>query len=363
MPGQTPFDHIAAAGDLLAQGRAAAAVALLREAMASGRTGPLTELVLGRALVASGEGAKAVAILREVRHFLPSSAEAASALADALLAEDALPTAIAEYQRALRLDPAHAPAELGLARAWLAAGEWEKAEPRLAAAKLSGAPLQTIAALEAEIASLRAQPRSPRNYVRHLFDDFAAGYDARMHGQLAYRAPEILLEMHAFIASPSAPVDSLDLGCGTGLAGAAFKKHARSITGVDLSPRMIERARARGIYDALHVADIEDFLGAGTRAYGLILAADVLVYLGDLAPVMQGVSAHLAPGGAFLFTVERNPKPGFALGEKRRWRHSEDYLRRMAAAHGFELAGLIACTPRLEGGAPVEGICAALVKK
>ena len=49
----------------------------------------------------------------------------------------------------------------------------------------------------------------------------------------------------------------LDLGCGTGLSGAAFKDRAGHLTGIDLSPAMIEKARSRGIYDSLAVADIE----------------------------------------------------------------------------------------------------------
>ena len=48
----------------------------------------------------------------------------------------------------------------------------------------------------------------------------------------------------------------LDLGCGTGLAGAAFRPHVDWLVGVDLSPKMIEAARAKGLYDQLAVADI-----------------------------------------------------------------------------------------------------------
>jgi len=352
------MDLIGEANELLAVGRAHDAAALLREAIASGRAGPLARLAYGRALLAAGLNEQALIELRELRHLLPSSAEAATALGDALLAQEALPVAIAEYQRALRLDSSCQAAELGIARAWLAAGEWEKAQPHLAALDRSPA----VSELETQIAEMRALPRSPEDYVRHLFDDFAHQYDARMNGPLQYRAPANLLEMHKLVGAP-APTDILDLGCGTGLAGLAFKPLARSLTGVDLSPRMIELARARAVYDALHVADIEDFLARDKASYGLILAADVLVYLGDLGPIMCGVCERLRPGGFFIFTTERSPEKDFELGEKRRWRHSEAYLKRIAAAHGLELAGLIACSPRLEAGAPVEGFCVSLVKK
>ena len=68
-----------------------------------------------------------------------------------------------------------------------------------------------------------------------------------MLGELNYRAHLILRELAdlVLIETPSA-LDILDLGCGTGSTGAAFAPIARRLDGVDLSPRMIEQARARG---------------------------------------------------------------------------------------------------------------------
>ena len=67
---------------------------------------------------------------------------------------------------------------------------------------------------------------------------------------------------------------------------------------------MIDKARAEQIYDQLSVGDIETALAAPGPAYDLIIAADTLVYLGDLDPVLRGARARLAPDGYFLFTVE-----------------------------------------------------------
>ncbi len=149
----------------------------------------------------------------------------------------------------------------------------------------------------------------------------------------------------------------LDLGCGTGLAGMVFKPLAARLTGIDLSPAMIEKARARGIYDRLCVGDIETALDG---RYDLIMAADTLVYLGDLAPVFAAVAAHLSPNGFFLFTTEAKDDSGFALGPKRRWRHSEAYIRDTAHAAGLSVAGLVAASPRTEGHQPVPGHAVAL---
>jgi predicted TPR repeat methyltransferase len=152
-------------------------------------------------------------------------------------------------------------------------------------------------------------------------------------------------------------VTILDLGCGTGLAGLVFKPRAARLDGVDLSPAMVEKARARGIYDALTVGDIETAL---TGSYDLILAADTLVYLGDLGPLFCAVAAHLSADGYFLFTTEAKDGVGFELGPKRRWRHSQAYIREQAAKAGLSIAGLVAASPRTEANQPVPGFAVAL---
>ena len=102
----------------------------------------------------------------------------------------------------------------------------------------------------------------------------------------------------------------------------------------------------RGIYRNLAVADIETAL-IGGAAYDLIIAADTLVYLGDLAATFDGVARRLKPDGFFLFTVELSPETAFELGPKRRWRHSENYLRRLAETVGWTSPAL-AAAPRTE---------------
>src|SRR5206468_11849640 len=100
-------------------------------------------------------------------------------------------------------------------------------------------------------------------------------------------------------------------------------------------------------------------LAAAGPAYDLILAADTLVYLGDLVSVFRTAHGRLTPDGFFLFTVEQAAE-GFELGPKRRWRHSEDYLRELADDTGLTVAGLVAATPRHEAGQPVPGFAVAL---
>jgi predicted TPR repeat methyltransferase len=267
-----------------------------------------------------------------------------------------LPTAIAELQRALRLDSDLVRARELIATAWLKAGEADKALENLRA--LENPPAEMIAACEA----IKAAPRSDAGYVRHLFDQFSADYDQRMIGQLAYAAPQILFGLASMVMPGRDQLDILDLGCGTGLAGAVFRPLASRLDGVDLSPAMIEKAKMRNVYDHLEIADLETALCAPGSRYDLILAADTLVYLGDLKPVFEAAHARLRPRGYFLFTVEEAEGDGFELGPKRRWQHSDAYLRAVARQAGFGVAGLVAAAPRHEANKPVKGFAVALTR-
>lgn len=344
---------------LLADDRPGEAAALLREWMEQGRGGLLARMTLARALEAAGDLPAALDVARETASLHPDVAEAAVGLGAVLLDLDQLPLAIAEFQRALRLDPDLAEARFLLGCAWLEAGEPDRALD--AFAPLDPGQTPGLAERIATAQAMRERSRSDAGYVRHLFDQFSTDYDERMLSQLSYQAPQTLRELAQFVMPGQTGLAVLDLGCGTGLSGAAFKDRAAVLEGMDLSPAMIAKAQARGIYDHLKVGDIESGLGAAR--YDLVVAADTLVYLGDLDPVMASVATALRPGGFFLFTVEAKEGEGFELGPKRRWRHSENYLRARAEAYGFEIAGFMACVPRHEAHQPVNGFAAALKKR
>jgi len=357
---QPDGDPLEYAGDLIENGRAEEAARFLRARIAAGRGGVLAWVLLVRAELANGAVDAALETARETAALNSNVPDAVTVLGDALLAAGHLPAAIGEYQRALRLDPDMQRARVQLGVAWLEAGEAERALEQFAA--FDPAEIAELAALIARAEAIRTQQRSDAGYVRHLFDQFSADYDARMRGQLLYQAPEVLRGLADLVMPGAHDLTILDLGCGTGLGGAAFADLAAAIDGIDLSPQMIAKARARGVYRNLAVADIEAALADGEAAYDLILAADTLVYLGDLTAVFRGAASRLKPGGFFLFTVERAEADGYELGPKRRWRHCESYLRKCAEESGFDIAGLVAASPRSEANVPVDGLAVALTR-
>lgn len=268
---------------------------------------------------------------------------------------------IGALELAVKRDPKAEDLRFGLGNAWLEAGEWQRAVKILSRVKKSPALAKKAAKAIARAKAMGKASRAPAPYVRHLFDQFADKYDAHMVEQLSYRAPSILRTLAGFLGlGAGRKLSILDLGCGTGLSGAAFADLAARLDGVDLSARMLAAAKAIGVYTRLACADVEDFLARERRRYDLILAADTLVYLGDLDAVFRCAASRLKEGGMFLFTVEKKPGRGYDLGKKRRYRHSEIYLRECAGRAGLEAAGLIGCVPRVDSGKPVKGLALAL---
>jgi predicted TPR repeat methyltransferase len=199
--------------------------------------------------------------------------------------------------------------------------------------------------------------------VQTLFDQYAPRFEASLLGELNYRAPQLLFNavfaVRAAATKPAFFKRAIDLGCGTGLAAAAFAQQVDEIIGIDLSPGMIERARATGLYAELVVADMVDGLrGRPEASADLVLAADAMVYVPDLAPVVGEVSRVLAPDGLLSFTVETHDGDGVIIGAGLRYAHGAEYVRERIAAAGLTLIQLDVASSRTENSAPVRGLVA-----
>ncbi|MBF0182248.1 MAG: tetratricopeptide repeat protein [Magnetococcales bacterium] len=95
----------------------------------------------------------------------------------------------------------------------------------------------------------------------------------------------------------------LDAGCGTGMVGGLLRDVAARLDGVDLSGEMVERARAKGIYDRLEVGDLVAFLDGHPEAYDAVVSAATFIHFGDLFIVLSSCLRALRSGGCLVFTV------------------------------------------------------------
>jgi predicted TPR repeat methyltransferase len=205
-----------------------------------------------------------------------------------------------------------------------------------------------------------ATPAMMQRHVRRLFDQHAPRFDESLLQHLDYRGPQLLFKAVTRSAGQRVRFDAmLDLGCGTGLAGSAFRAAVDRLTGIDLSAAMIDEARHRAVYDRLETGELVEFLGAEAAAqmrYDLVVAADVLVYVQDLAVVAAAVRRVLAPGGLFGFTVETHAGDGVLLRESLRYAHGATHVRAALAGAGLKRAHLAEVATRTERGEPVAGL-------
>ena len=215
--------------------------------------------------------------------------------------------------------------------------------------------------IEHMIAALSGEARPTRasdDYVRQEFDAFADRFDETLTNWLEYRAPQLVADaVRAALGPDTTTAATIDLGCGTGLAAPLLRPLTRRLEGVDLSPRMLDKARARGGYDALHEGEIGKFLAARRGQYTLAVACDVFCYFGELAPAFAVVAAALKPGGIFAFTVERHAGDGVVLGASGRYAHADRFVRAAALSAGFALVHEAEVALRSELHRPVIGGC------
>jgi predicted TPR repeat methyltransferase len=200
-------------------------------------------------------------------------------------------------------------------------------------------------------------------YVRALFDDYAPKFDRHLTGSLAYRGPELIADALRRACSKRLREYRfvLDLGCGTGLMAQALEGVFSSMEGVDLSPRMLEKAEKTKLYDALHEGELVSFLAARPSAEAdLVVAADVFVYMAALDAAFREAHRVLRREGFFAFTVQAHEGDTFILGEDARYAHSEAYLRELADAVGFTMVIFERVSTREDRGVPVPGFLVVL---
>jgi predicted TPR repeat methyltransferase len=214
----------------------------------------------------------------------------------------------------------------------------------------------------ARLGSGEATPEMTVAYVRRLFDQQATRFEDSLLNRLAYSGPQKLLDAVTAATDGRLCVGSmLDLGCGTGLAGAAFRPCVDWLVGVDVSSGMIDEARSKGIYDRLVVGEFVQFLRCEAEMhakYHLIVAADVFVYVSDLAPVAAAVAAVMAPAGRVAFTVETHAGNGVLLQQTLRYAHGENHVRDVLTDAGLRPLIIERVSTRTELGEPVPGLLA-----
>ena len=239
--------------------------------------------------------------------------------------------------RNLKLDPEHIGAQTNLANTYLKKGDFDHAIEHYKAVSALQPKNKEIAYILSAISQPQQIPKeAPAEYLEHLFDQYAPHYDEHLTKQLQYQAPQLLYRAVTKVAgTEETDWTVLDLGCGTGLSGAAFRTLAKRLVGIDISSKMIEMAQKRELYDELAVSDIKAALKK-YRDVDLILAADTFIYVGDLKPIFKLARKALRKKGLFAFTVEQaDDNVDYVLQRTARYAHSRPYIESLIKKYRF----------------------------
>lgn len=314
-------------------------------------------------------------------------------------AQGDLHEAAASYSRAIALKPDYADAHNNLGNIWKSLGETAKARASFEQAlRYKPGNADTHYSLGVLCSEAGALEEAARHYRRCLECDpedsrgvrillarlgLALPPERTSPGQLekiyavrarfwdqesSYFAPGLVADAFRQLAAGHA-LDILDIGCGTGLVGMQIRPLARRLDGVDFSAAMLDKARAKAVYDRLEQADILAFLTRHADSYDAITAAATLIHFGDLQPIFQAVASSLRPEGLFVFTLFPGQDADFAAASSDRlaqsgcFAHSPGYVERLAAETGFSVRLLEPVVHEHDqDGNPVSGLLAMLQK-
>lgn len=347
-----------------------------------------TELLArGQQLHEAGKIAEAARVSAELTHVAPNLAEAHELMGALAMRTGAADIAALSLERALALKPRSADIHVALAQALLAlkrpqdasdllnrgraihpndAGifrELGQAQLDLGDANAALKSFSRAAKLRPTdlysrhmVAALSDTGQANAAYVTELFDSYAETFDEHLTGKLEYRVPEALANLVSN-HNPSGP--TLDVGCGTGLVATVLPEALKPIDGIDIAPKMVEKARQRGLYRHLHAGDATTTLAAQpdfAGPYGLIVSTDVFIYVGDIAGLFATLVERLQPQGLLAFSIETHAGSGIAIRSTGRFAHAPSYILDLVAAHGLTVLAQAEHSIRLEREIPIPGM-------
>jgi predicted TPR repeat methyltransferase len=311
---------------------------------------------LGVAHRETGNQDEAISCFQKAVKFAPGMAEAWNNLGVAQDELNMFEDSSRSYRKAIEIWPDYTSAHFNLGSSLQKLKHYKEAEvhykkvleikPDDDTAKFMLQSLGTIAGIP---------EAAPVEHVRRIFDQCAETFEKTLVNDLKYKTPELLFNLVRPYLTEK--INVLDLGCGTGLGAQHYRQFAKSLTGVDVSSKMLERAAEKKIYDRLEVFDI---LQNWTfpQKFDLIYSSDVFVYFGNLERIIGCISSYLLGGGIVAFSVERLEENNmdYRLYPSGRYSHSQQYIKNCLGLHGLQLIEEASSDIRKQSGVQVKGL-------
>lgn len=264
--------------------------------------------------------------------------------------------AIGYFVEALKIAPDDFAANVNLGGIYLQQLEFGLAEQCYLQATSARPEDEETAYILAAIQQKTVQSKAPATYVKHLFNQYAPYFEKHLEF-LGHHVPQLLFEaVEVILEEEKSSLAVLDLGCGTGVVGVKFKPIAEQLIGVDISEKMLELARSKNVYTDLRLGAIEDLVPEFSNI-DVVIAADTLVYFGELRDVFIKCHQVLKQGGIFAFSVEEADGAvyPYALQRTARFAHADKYIHDLATENNFEVLSAERITLRKHGDAYIFG--------
>ena len=312
----------------------------------------------GVVLKDTGHLEKAIAAFQKAASLDPENVDSRANLGNAYKSSGQLAESETAYREALSIDPTRLHLYPNLAAVLRRRNRLDQAA-QILAQWLHHEPDNPIARhLHATCTAENPPSRAPAEYVRQVFDEFAETFDEHLK-ELDTQSRQLVEQaLTANRLMESTPMNILDAGCGSGLCASLLKPMASTLTGVDLSSQMLERAKALGLYDDLVEAELVEHLESRPSAFDLIVVADTFGYFGDLLPPLAAARRGLSSRGFLICTIETDEQSpentqGYRLMTTGRYCHTRKYLENALATANLVAADITTGMLRREAGQPV----------
>lgn len=311
---------------------------------------------LAHALREDGSTEDSIKIYNELLRISPNNIKALCDLAQILIKLKKHQDALLLLKKAESISPGDETTNLYLGITYKHTKDYESAKEHLQKAYTinpkNGFASYHLATLSDDFSISKA----PYDYIENLFDEYAEEFDHHLAKQLQYKMPELVGSMVNNYIDTSNKYNILDLGCGTGLTGIHLKDIADKMVGIDLSGKMLERAKLKNVYDELIKTGIDQYYETCVFKPDIVVSADVFIYIGDIDSIFCNTAQIITKNGLFVFTTEDDPDcESFKLRESSRFAHNESYIRKLAGKYDFKIIKNQQTVIRLENKKPVDG--------
>jgi predicted TPR repeat methyltransferase len=302
-----------------------------------------------------GDQDEAISCFRRAVAFAPNMAEAWNNLGVAQDELNLIENALTSYKKAIEIRPDYVSAHFNLGISLQKLERFKEAEEHYNKVLETEPDDEPAKFMLQSMGASETPEAAPVEHVRRIFDQCAGTFEKTLVKDLEYKTPELLFD----VVRPylTEEMNVLDLGCGTGLGAQLYRPFSKILIGVDVSPKMLEKAAEKNIYDRLEVFDILqewDF----PQQFNLIYSSDVLVYFGNLDTIIRSASSSLIDEGIIAFSVERleNNNKTYRLFPSGRYAHSRTYIQDCLRRQGLQIIAETKADIRKQAGNRVKGL-------